>query len=548
MARESAISSRLLGFLGAAGRGSDANSVVRAVASEFRASAVYLQALSVDRLLVPIAWHAHQTKLRYALQHAANSGNLEFARQVPEQLDVPVPIWPSGGGAPAGSPLESLPVDAWIEGVSLRSSDEELQGVLIIVGAASAGCDVLSEEERTVLANSCALTLAAASEMRRAERLEGQLQFLTKISTGLASRKTIFERLKSAVAAAQGVTGFDSIQLLTWDPTGHKLLLNVLYTRDSGFMPDTTWDRMTREEILDSSRRFLEDSTPMIIADPAELDSVPPQHRRWMLDNGIRFLVFVPLIFEGEHLGTLVITSHYSRERTEDRIRALTALGGHLAAILQLSLLLAEVEESYQRLRMSHRRTIETLALAAEMRDATTGQHLKNLEKLSTAVGKKIGLSGEDLQNLAFGAFVHDIGKLHVPDAVLLKAGKLDAEDRTLMRTHPEAGERILMQSDVPEPVCQMVRWHHERWDGQGYPDGLVGVAIPLPVQIITVVDVFDALTSRRPYKEAWSLEQALEEIRRNRESQFSPIAADAFLDIIPALWKETPAELRAAA
>jgi len=286
----------------------------------------------------------------------------------------------------------------------------------------------------------------------------------------------------------------------------------------------------------------------MIIADPAELDTVLPHHRRWMIENGIKYLVFVPLVFEGEHLGTLVITSHYSHERTQERIRALTALGGHLAAILQLSLLLAEVEESYQRLRPSHRKTIETLALAAEMRDATTGRHLKHLERLSVAVGKKLGLTGEEIKNLAFGAVVHDIGKLHIPDAVLLKPGKLDERDWKIMRTHPESGERILIQSDVPEPVRQIVRWHHERWDGQGYPDGLTGDAIPLAAQIVTVADVFDALISRRPYKEPWGFDQALAEIQRNRGTQFSPEAADAFLDVAPRAWKDLPAKIARAA
>jgi HD-GYP domain-containing protein (c-di-GMP phosphodiesterase class II) len=335
------------------------------------------------------------------------------------------------------------------------------------------------------------------------------------------------------VAAAQNATGFDSVQLLTWDPTGHKLLLDFLYIRDVGFVPDVTWDRMTREEIQLSSKRFLEDPSPMFFAEPEKLESAPAHHRRWMADHGIKYLVFVPLVFEGEHLGTLVITSHYARERTEDRIRSLSALSGHLAAILQLSLLLAEVEESYQRLQLSHRKTIETLALAAEMRDETTGRHLKQLERLSVAVGKRLNLPAEDLEHLAFGAFVHDIGKLNIPDSVLLKTRKLDNRERDIVRTHPEIGERILVQSGVVEPVRQIVRWHHERWDGEGYPDGLAGDDIPLTVQIVTVADAFDAMTSQRPYKEAWSCERAIEEIVRNRGTQFGPDATDAFLEVL---------------
>ena len=162
---------------------------------------------------------------------------------------------------------------------------------------------------------------------------------------------------------------------------------------------------------------------------------------------------------------------------------------------------------------------------------------MKQLERISVAVGKRLGLSPEDLKNLAFGAVVHDIGKLRVPDAVLLKPGKLGQRERSVMRTHPVAGESILLQSDIPQAVRQIVRWHHERWDGGGYPDGLAGDAIPLTVQIVTVADVFDALVSHRPYKEAWSFEQALAEIERNRGTQFSPAATDAFMEVIPDLW-----------
>jgi HD-GYP domain-containing protein (c-di-GMP phosphodiesterase class II) len=278
----------------------------------------------------------------------------------------------------------------------------------------------------------------------------------------------------------------------------------------------------------------------MVIANPAELDSTTPAQRSWMRANEIQYLIFVPLIFEGEHLGTLVITSRFSQVRTESRIRSLTALGGHLAAILQLSLLLAQVEESYQRLQHSHRKTIETLALAAEMRDATTGRHLRHLERLSKAIGGYLGLSHEDLKHLALGAIVHDIGKLHIPDSVLLKRGKLTEQERRIMQMHPEAGERILIQSDVPELVRNVARWHHERWDGRGYPDGLAGDKIPLAVQIVTVSDVFDALMSRRPYKDPWRYEDAIAEIVRSRSTQLSPTAVDAFLEVIPALWAES--------
>jgi HD-GYP domain-containing protein (c-di-GMP phosphodiesterase class II) len=514
--------------------------VIQTLGEEFQAEAVYLQVVAQDGSLAPLAWYARSRELGAALDRVARD-------REPATPNVPKPFF-GAGVRPAELPLDSIPKDAWIEPLALTDPNDDPRGVLTLIGSPSRGCKELSPEERHILLTSCSLSLSASAEAWRADKLEQQLQFLTKISQGLASRRTIFERLKATVAAAQSATGFDSIQLLTWDPSKRSLLLNVLYIRDTGFVPDNTWDSLTREEILTSSKRFLEDPSPMMFSDPADLETTPPHHRRWMISNGIKFLVFVPLVFEGEHLGTMVITSHYSREGTQDRLRSLTALGGHIAAILQLSLLLADVEESYQRLHLSHRKTIETLALAAEMRDATTGRHLKQLEQLSLRIGKQIGLPPDELQNLTLGAFVHDIGKLHVPDAVLLKPGPLNNQERTLVQQHPGSGEQILIQADVPEAVRQVVRWHHERWDGAGYPDGLAGEQIPLAAQIVTVADVFDALVSRRPYKEAWELDRAVHEIRRSRETQLSPIAVDAFLDVIGEFWQSRPGDLDEAA
>ena len=536
--QETTISSRLLRFLSAGPGVGALDLLAKAVGESFYADAVCVQVLSPDRGLIPIAWYGRSPRLRDAVERAVREGALDRAARAPAKLNVCEPLRKGDAQTQVGAYFESLPADAWIERVGVTGADHALAGVLTVIGTSSEGCPSLSDDERAILANTCCLALAAATQARRSDRLEEQLAFLVGISRSLGSRKTIVERLKGAVAAAQRTTGFDSIQLLTWDPTGHKLLLNVLYIQGTGFTPDDTWDRMTREEIEASSRRFLEDPTPMILSDPANLPDIPPQHRNWMIANNVRFLVFVPLVFEGEHLGTVVLTSHFSRERTEERIRILTALGSHLASILRLSLLLAQVEEAYQRLSYSHRRTIETLALAAEMRDATTGRHLKQLKTLGVALGKKLGFSAEDLETLTYGAVVHDIGKLHVPDAVLLKPGKLSESEQKIMRTHPESGEKILIQSDVPEPVRKIVRWHHERWDGSGYPDGLAGDSIPLAVQIITVADAFDALTSVRPYKEAWSLARTLAEIKRNRGTQFAPNAVDALLEVIPTVWK----------
>ncbi|MEX0785154.1 MAG: HD domain-containing phosphohydrolase, partial [Dehalococcoidia bacterium] len=145
------------------------------------------------------------------------------------------------------------------------------------------------------------------------------------------------------------------------------------------------------------------------------------------------------------------------------------------------------------------------------------------------------GLTEQEVEELSFGAVLHDVGKLRIPDAILLKPGRLNDEEWSVVHRHPLYGEGILTRSKIPKVALHVARWHHERWDGRGYPDGLSGNEIPAAAQIVTVADVFDALTSTRPYKPAWPAAQALDEIRDHREHQFSPQVVDAF----EALWEE---------
>ena len=146
-----------------------------------------------------------------------------------------------------------------------------------------------------------------------------------------------------------------------------------------------------------------------------------------------------------------------------------------------------------------------TLGKIVEARDPYTQGHCERLASYASALGAKLGLDQQDLDALYRGAFLHDIGKIGVPDRVLLKSGRLDPDEYDLMKEHPQIGESICGNLRALERVRPIVRHHHERWDGGGYPDGLAGDAIPLLAQIVGVVDVFDALTTDRPYRKALS-------------------------------------------
>ncbi len=150
-----------------------------------------------------------------------------------------------------------------------------------------------------------------------------------------------------------------------------------------------------------------------------------------------------------------------------------------------------------------------------------------------------MGLSAGALRDLRYGAIFHDIGKIAIPDAILLKPGKLSDEEFEVVKTHALLGARVLTggDSELHEVAEEIVRHHHERWDGSGYPDGLAGVDIPAVARVTHVADVFDVLVHERPYKDSWRVEDAAAEIRKGAGSQFDPEVVQAFNDLGPAAW-----------
>lgn len=191
-----------------------------------------------------------------------------------------------------------------------------------------------------------------------------------------------------------------------------------------------------------------------------------------------------------------------------------------------------EVKAATALIAAREREIVMMLMKAAEHRDNETGNHVARVAHLVAAIGRGLGLPEEQVEQLSLASTMHDVGKISVPDAILLKPGPLTAEERSAMQTHAERGRRILEagSSSLMQLAAEIAATHHERWDGTGYPLGLEGEAIPLAGRIVAVADVFDALTSERPYKKAWSEAEALNHIRTNAGSHFDPACVDAFL------------------
>jgi two-component system response regulator RpfG len=178
------------------------------------------------------------------------------------------------------------------------------------------------------------------------------------------------------------------------------------------------------------------------------------------------------------------------------------------------------------------RETLLRLAKAGEYRDEETGFHVVRMARFASLIAERMGLSREECHVIETAAPMHDIGKIGTPDNILLKPGTLNPEELVVMRTHARIGYEIL--KDSPSKYLQMgaviALGHHEKYDGSGYPDNLAGEAIPLPARIVAVADVFDALTSERPYKHAWSIQDALQYMQAEQGRHFDPVCVQAFL------------------
>jgi len=190
-----------------------------------------------------------------------------------------------------------------------------------------------------------------------------------------------------------------------------------------------------------------------------------------------------------------------------------------------------EVAKATEHLHRREEEVISRLARAIEFRDNETSEHVARVATVAKIIAEELGQSADFARTLYLAAPLHDVGKIGVPDAVLNKPGRLDADEQAMMRRHVEFGEKILEDgdSDLVQMAADVAAGHHERWDGQGYPRGLKGDAIPLSARITAVADVFDALCSRRVYKPAWPVADARLEIKKGAGTQFDPACVAAF-------------------
>ncbi len=195
----------------------------------------------------------------------------------------------------------------------------------------------------------------------------------------------------------------------------------------------------------------------------------------------------------------------------------------------------SELQRALSELEIAQAETVRRLSMAVEFRDEDTGAHIERIGRFSTLLAEQVGMETDFCATLSHAAPLHDVGKVAIPDAILLKPGKLTAEERAIVETHAEEGHRLLRgsSSSILDLAATIALSHHEKWDGSGYPRGVVGEAIPIEGRIVAVADVFDALTSDRVYRKAFTVEEAVDIMLEQRGRHFDPVLLDAFMEVL---------------
>ena len=400
----------------------------------------------------------------------------------------------------------------------LRVNDEVI-GVVEVINKAGGGPFCKDDKEMLEsLAGQLALDVAYANLLAESQKEAGRRVMQMQLANVLNSTLDQREIRKRAMEAATSLVDAEVGSLLLVDKKTNDLFFEVALGEKGERL------KQIRLKMGEGIAGWVAANNEAALVNDVAND---PRHfkKAGVITRFVtRNMICVPVRSKGSVIGVLqAINKKDAGLFTEEDLENFWTLSNQVAMALENAHLYEELKETFIN-------TAEALAAAVEKKDPYTGGHIKRVVTFSMAISRHLARPLDDPEQLRLAAVLHDIGKIGIKDSVLLKEGRLDPEEVALMREHPLVGADILGHVEKMREVSRIMRAHHEKWNGCGYPDGLKGEAIPFLARIISVADTFDAMTTDRPYRKAADLTTAVEEIKKFSNREFDPVVVEAFL------------------
>ncbi len=408
----------------------------------------------------------------------------------------------------------------------LKVGDETI-GVVSVESEQPDAFTELDERLFNTLVAQTALALQRSRIFAAAQRRLRRTQTLRQIDISIASHAPLEETIRHVLRHATAELGVDAAIVLLLDPRDQRLK----YKFGMGFHTDALQSTSLALGEGYAGRAALT-RRPIVISN---LQARTTDFLRSPTFAQEKFVSYfgVPLIVEHQVLGVMELFHRALLQPDEEWLDFMETLAGQIAIAIDNATLYENLQQANLQLTAAYDATIEGWSRALDLRDKETEGHTQRVTELTLKLARQMGISEADLIHIRRGALLHDIGKMGVPDSILLKPGPLSEEEWRIMHRHPQYAYEMLAPIEYLRPALDIPHYHHERWDGTGYPHKLKGEQIPLAARIFALVDVWDALTSDRPYRKAWSPRKALAHIYKQSGKHFDPQVVEAFKALI---------------
>jgi diguanylate cyclase (GGDEF)-like protein/PAS domain S-box-containing protein len=409
-------------------------------------------------------------------------------------------------------------------------------GIAIFPDEAATLVELIKAADRAMYAAKRSRALENGEVVRRRDdRVSAMIADLVPL---LTSPGDLDEKLKLVGSRLSAETGYDAVDCQIFRSHGRQAGGTLRQGVDDALAQGWRAQQQAHADIRQRAINVILAKTrrPVILEDLSSDDRLTSVERALLAQAGLRSAVIAPMLWDDELAGTVAVASKRKAAFDPRDAEFLAAVANQVTAIVRMASLVDGLQSATERLSDAQAQTVMMLAAAAEAHDHTTGIHLESVRAFAEAIAREMGYAEDAVRDLGLAATLHDIGKIRVPDNILASLIRFDSDDWEVarvwevMKQHSIWGAEFLEMRPEFALAAKVARWHHERWDGRGYPDGIAGEQIPEEVTIVTVADAFDAMVSERPYRAARPVEEALAEIVECRGIQFNPAVVDALV------------------